>query len=149
EIDARLPFPERFDVPIETAGAVARTHGEKGRVIAAGTTVVRALEGCAAIHGGDIVAGEGTTDLHITGAYRPRVVDGVLTGLHEVGSSHLQVLEAFAPSQLLASALAHADARGYVGHEFGDACLVLANGTVADDGLHRTAECSPLDPLRS
>ncbi|MDP8998590.1 MAG: S-adenosylmethionine:tRNA ribosyltransferase-isomerase, partial [Myxococcota bacterium] len=85
EIDARLPFPERFDVPRETARAIARTHGQKGRVIAAGTTVVRALEGCAAIHDGDIVAGEGTTDLHITGAYRPRVVDGVLTGLHEVG----------------------------------------------------------------
>lgn len=136
EIDGRLPFPERFDVPLETVRAVARTRGGEGRVIAVGTTVVRALEGCAAIHGGEIVVGEGTTDLHVTGSYRPRVVDGVLTGLHEVGSSHLKLLQAFAPLPMLAGALAHAEAQGYVGHEFGDACLVLPNGTLAHGDLH-------------
>jgi S-adenosylmethionine:tRNA ribosyltransferase-isomerase len=124
-IDAALPLPERFDVPSETVRAIAGARAERGRVIAVGTTVVRALEGCAAVHGGDVVAGEATTDLRIGASFHPRIVDGVFTGLHEVGSSHAEMLRAFAPDPLLARALAHASAHGYLGHEFGDACLVL------------------------
>jgi S-adenosylmethionine:tRNA ribosyltransferase-isomerase len=124
-IDAVLPLPERFDLPGPTVRAVTEARLAGGRVVAAGTTVVRALEGCAALHGGELVAGEATTDLRIDGAFRPRVVDGLLTGLHAIGSSHREMLRAFAPEPLLARAWAHAEAAGYVDHEFGDACLVL------------------------
>jgi S-adenosylmethionine:tRNA ribosyltransferase-isomerase len=124
-LDAALPFPERFDIPQRTIDAIARTRGEGGRVIAVGTTVVRALEGCAALHGGELVAGPGTTDLRIDGSFRPRVVDGIVTGMHEVGSSHRDLEHAFVSEALLARAMAHAEESGYLGHEFGDVCLVL------------------------
>jgi len=91
-----------------------------------GTTVLRALEGCAVRHGGELVPGQGTTDLRIDRAYEPQIVDALLTGLHEAGTSHRALLGAFAPEELLARAWAHAEAGGYLGHEFGDACLVLA-----------------------
>ncbi len=124
-IDAALPLPERFDVPPSTVRAIAETRRGGHRVVAAGTTVVRALEGSAKLHGGELLPGEGTTDLRIDALFRPRVVDGLLTGLHELGSSHRELTRAFAPEPLLARAWAHADARGYQDHEFGDVCLVL------------------------
>jgi len=128
DLDAALPMPERFDVPSATVLAVARAHAEGGRVVAVGTTVVRALEGCARLHGGELVAGEGTTDLRIDARFRPRVVDGMVTGLHEIGSSHRELLHAFAGEALLARAWSHAEAAGYLDHEFGDVCLVLRGG---------------------
>ncbi len=123
-IDALLPLPERFDLPEATVRAIRTARAAGKRIIAVGTTVVRALEGCAALHGGELVAGEAVTDLRIDSGFRPRVVDGVLTGLHDVGSSHRELLAAFAPEGLLAQALARADALGYLAHEFGDVCLV-------------------------
>jgi S-adenosylmethionine:tRNA ribosyltransferase-isomerase len=130
-IDAALPLPERFDVPEATVRAIAETRRRGGRVVAVGTTVVRALEGCARLHEGDIVAGEGTTDLRIDARFRPRVVDGLLTGLHEAGSSHRELLQAFAPEALLARAWDHAEASGYLDHEFGDSFLVLPSAARA------------------
>jgi S-adenosylmethionine:tRNA ribosyltransferase-isomerase len=126
-LDAALPLPERFDLPPRTVDAIASARARGGRVIAVGTTVVRALEGCAAAHTGEFVAGEGTTDLHIGARFENRIVDGILTGLHEVGSSHHELLCAFAPASLLASAIRHAEVEGYLGHEFGDACLILGD----------------------
>ena len=124
-IDAALPLPERFDIPEATVRAVGETRRAGRRVVAAGTTVVRALEGSARLNAGELRAGEGTTDLHIDADFRPRIVDGLLTGLHELGSSHRQLLQAFAPEPLLARAGGPAGARGYQDHEFGDVCLVL------------------------
>jgi S-adenosylmethionine:tRNA ribosyltransferase-isomerase len=124
-IDAALPFPERFDIPQRTIDAVARARAAGGRVIAVGTTVVRALEGCAALHEGVLAPGQGTTDLRIDGRFRPRVVDGILTGMHEAGSSHRDLEHAFVSETLLARAMSHALEVGYLGHEFGDVCLVL------------------------
>jgi S-adenosylmethionine:tRNA ribosyltransferase-isomerase len=94
-------------------------------VIATGTTVVRALEGCAAAHGGRLQPGEGVTDLVLSERSTLAVVNGIFTGLHELGSSHHRLLEAFAPSPLLRAACADAEAAGYLGHEFGDAMLLL------------------------
>jgi S-adenosylmethionine:tRNA ribosyltransferase-isomerase len=124
-LDAALPLPERFDVGAATVEAIVATRARRGRLFAAGTTVVRALEGCAALHGGELVAGEGTTDLHVDARFRPRVVDGLLTGMHQVGSSHRELLRAFAPEALLAEAWERAERAGYLDHEFGDSCLVL------------------------
>ena len=124
-LDAALPLPERFDIPAETAAAVARTRAAKGRVVAVGTTVVRALEGAAEAGHGRVTAGEGRTSLRIDRSFRPRVVDGVLTGIHPPGESHFDLLQAFVPEPLLRRSLVHAEQVGYLAHEFGDSCLIL------------------------
>jgi len=125
-LDAALPLPERFDVPQATVDAVtfARRHGR--RVVAVGTTVVRALES-AARPDGVLRAGSGTTDLKLGPGFRPRVVNGLLTGLHEPGTSHFQLLRAFAEADLLERAWQHAEEHGYLAHEFGDSSLVLCS----------------------
>jgi S-adenosylmethionine:tRNA ribosyltransferase-isomerase len=125
-LDRALPLPERYDLPAATAAAIADARAAGARVVAVGTTVVRALEGCARANGGRLVAGEGVTDLRVGPAHRLAIVDGVLTGMHEPEASHFSLLEAFAPRALLAEAHAHADAAGYLAHEFGDSMLVLA-----------------------
>jgi len=129
-LDARLPFPERYEVGTEAARVIARARRAGGRVIAAGTSVVRALETQAA-PGGLVHAGSGETDLRVSRFYTPRVVDGLLTGLHEEGTSHFELLEAFAPRALLLRALGHAARTGYLQHEFGDSCLILAGSLLA------------------
>jgi S-adenosylmethionine:tRNA ribosyltransferase-isomerase len=130
-LDARLPLAERYDVSAETVRAVEQTKAMGGRVIAAGTTVARALESAAAADGRRLVAGRGTTDLRLGPSSRPRVVDGIVTGVHDAETSHFALLEAFAPRELLDAAHMFAEARGYLGHEFGDIVLVLAAGTEA------------------
>ena len=124
-LDAILPLDERYDLPASTVQAVERTRIEGGRVVAVGTTVVRALEGCAAVHDGALVAGEGSTDLRLGAHSRLRVVGGLLTGIHERGTSHFELTRAFAGDALLARALRHAEMSGYLQHEFGDSVLIL------------------------
>lgn len=105
--------------------AIAAAGRDGGRVVAAGTTVVRALEGNAADHAGRLAAGRFVTDLRVGPVHRLRAVDALLTGVHETGSSHLALMEAFASRKILERALAHAEARGFLQHEFGDSMLVL------------------------
>jgi S-adenosylmethionine:tRNA ribosyltransferase-isomerase len=124
-LDALLPLPERFRVPEETVRAIEHAKEAGGRVVAIGTTVVRALEGAAALAGGRLVAREGITDLVIGPGFAPKIVDGLLTGLHERGASHFALVGAFAPRPLLERAYAHAERQGYLCHEFGDSSLVL------------------------
>jgi S-adenosylmethionine:tRNA ribosyltransferase-isomerase len=124
-VDAALPFPEAYAIPAATADAIGRTREAGGRIVAAGTTVVRALEGCAAAHAGEVRSGAGRTDLRISKGFEPAVVDGLLTGLHEPGTSHYELLAAFAPQAVLQAAHQHALRRGYLAHEFGDSCLIL------------------------
>jgi S-adenosylmethionine:tRNA ribosyltransferase-isomerase len=123
-LDRALPLPERFDIPAATARLVRETRARGGRVIAVGTTVVRALEGAVALRG-ELVAGAGETDLRLGPAHRLAVVDGVLTGVHAPGESHFALLEAFAGAPLLRAATARAEAEGYLTHELGDAMLIL------------------------
>lgn len=120
-LDAKLPLPERYEIPEATVAAVQSAT----RVIAVGTTVVRALEGNARAHGGRLVAGRSETDLVIGPATSLSVVDGILSGMHEPGSSHFSLLGAFAPLPLLQRAAAHADEAGYLIHELGDSTLVV------------------------
>src|SRR5205823_1145172 len=92
------PYPEPFDVPPVTARLVNATRRDGGRVIAGGTTVVRALETAARIDGvppGQVAASSGWTHHVVTPQTGLRVVDGLLTGLHEPRSSHLRMLSAF------------------------------------------------------
>jgi S-adenosylmethionine:tRNA ribosyltransferase-isomerase len=118
------PFPERFRVPPATATAVNAVRAAGGRVVAVGTTVVRALETVAA-PGGRAIAGEGLTDLVITPERGVRVVDGLLTGWHEPEASHLLMLEAIAGRPLLDASYDAAREAGYRWHEFGDSHLIL------------------------
>ena len=118
------PYPERFRVPEATARLVGAVHGWAGRVIAVGTTVVRALETVAA-DDRTVAAGQGWTTLVVTPERGLRVVDGLLTGWHERDSSHLQLLEAVAGAELLDRSYRAALEHRYLWHEFGDLHLIL------------------------
>ncbi|HYH98498.1 S-adenosylmethionine:tRNA ribosyltransferase-isomerase [Hyalangium sp.] len=124
-LDAALPRPERFDIPAATVEAIHATRAAGGRVIAVGTTVVRALEGRAVQSGGTLFPGEGVTDLLMGPGFVPHVVNGLFTGVHEPTTSHYTLLQAFAPLPLLREAAQIAEKLGYLGHEFGDSCLIL------------------------
>jgi S-adenosylmethionine:tRNA ribosyltransferase-isomerase len=118
-LDRAMPWPERYEIPARTAEAIARARREGGRVIAIGTTVVRALEAS----GG--APGPGVATLRLSAGYRPAVVDGLVSGLHVPGESHYDLLRAFASHARLRRALELAAARGMSSHELGDACMIL------------------------
>ena len=122
-LDARLPLPERFEVGAETVEAISRAHARGGRVVAVGTSVARALESAAQT--GQLRASSGETDLVIGPSHPLRVADGLLTGLHEPTASHYALLQAFATAAQLYAAYRHAERAGYLGHELGDANLIL------------------------
>jgi S-adenosylmethionine:tRNA ribosyltransferase-isomerase len=124
-VDARHPVPEEeYHVSASAAVAVNRARAAGGRVVAVGTTVVRALETAAGADGRVRPVG-GTTRLRVTADTELRAVDGLLTGLHEPEASHLDLLTAFAPAAAVAAAYAEAVERGYLWHEFGDLNLIL------------------------
>jgi S-adenosylmethionine:tRNA ribosyltransferase-isomerase len=124
-LDASLPWPERYDIPEETVDAVSATRRSGGRVIAVGTSVVRALEGAARENRGELVAGAGRTNLVLGPGFVPRIVSGIFTGIHEATATHFALLQAFVGRPLLERAYAHAESVGYLGHELGDSCLIL------------------------
>lgn len=119
------PRPEPYDVPERTAALVGLTRRSGGRVVAVGTTVTRALETLAGVDG-TVRPGRGWTDL-VLGPERPaRVVDGLITGWHTPGASHLQLLAAVAGPDLVSQAYDAAERDGgYLWHELGDSCLLL------------------------
>jgi S-adenosylmethionine:tRNA ribosyltransferase-isomerase len=118
------PFPERYSVPSSTARLVASARAAGSRVVAVGTTVVRALESVATPDG-TVRAGQGWTDL-VLGPHRPaRVVNGIISGFHEPGASHLMLLEAIAGRELVRSSYQAALDHGYLWHEFGDSTVFL------------------------
>jgi S-adenosylmethionine:tRNA ribosyltransferase-isomerase len=125
ELDRLLPLPERFEIPASTILELERSRRAGGRVVAIGTSVVRALESSAFVHGSPR-AGRDEAQLLLDQDYEPRVVDAVLSGMHEVGSSHFSLLEAFAERPMLERALTAAEAGGYLTHEFGDVCFVVS-----------------------
>jgi S-adenosylmethionine:tRNA ribosyltransferase-isomerase len=123
-IDALLPLPERYDIPAATLAAIDRARAGGGRVIAAGTTVVRALATVTDEHG-IVHPGRGWTDVVVTPDVPVASVDGLLTGWHEPESSHLLMLESFAGLVALERAYRSALGLGYRWHEFGDSHLIL------------------------
>ncbi|MFJ8363888.1 S-adenosylmethionine:tRNA ribosyltransferase-isomerase [Streptomyces sp. NPDC093984] len=135
------PYPERFAVPETSAWLINAVKADQarrealpwkggggrrvgGRVIAVGTTAVRAVES-AVDAGGVVRAREGWTDLVVTPERGVRVVDGLLTGLHEPEASHLLMLEAVAGREAIDRGYEHALAGRYLWHEFGDTHLIL------------------------
>jgi S-adenosylmethionine:tRNA ribosyltransferase-isomerase len=119
------PYPERFFVPATTARLVNQARAAGGRIIAVGTTAVRALESATAPDG-TVRPAAGWTDLVATPERGVRAVDGLLTGFHEPRASHLLMLTAIAGPDLLADCYREALAGGYLWHEFGDVNLILS-----------------------
>ena len=118
------PYPEPFRVPPATARLATATRREGGRVVAVGTTVVRALESAAAADGSLEPAG-GWTDLVVSPERGVRAVDGLITGWHDPDASHVELLEAVGGRSLIERSYAEALAAGYRRHEFGDMHLIL------------------------
>jgi S-adenosylmethionine:tRNA ribosyltransferase-isomerase len=123
ELDRLLPFDEPYSIPSATAEAVGRAQARGGRVVAVGTTVVRALEHAASADV-QLRAGEGVATQCLGPGSRLRVVDAILSGTHEAGTSHYELLRAFLDDETLRRTTAELDARGYLTHEFGDSVLI-------------------------
>jgi len=121
-VDRAFVPPEPYRVPPATARAVNHRRALGGRVIAVGTTAVRALETAAL--DGEVAARSGVTRLRIMPSSRLQVVDGLLTGFHEPEASHLDMLGAFVSPETLRTAYDAAIVAGYLWHEFGDVCLL-------------------------
>jgi len=118
------PYPERFSVPAATARLINHARADGNRVIAVGTTAVRAVES-AASPSGIVSAAAGWTDLVVTPARGAYAIEGLLTGFHEPRASHLMMLEAIAGPDMLESCYRAAVDSGYLWHEFGDLNLLL------------------------
>ena len=123
ELDRLLPFDEPYRIPEVTARAIQRARERGGRIVAVGTTVVRALEH-AATGDGRVRSGEGVATQRIGPSVRLRVVDAVLSGTHEPGTSHYELLRAFLDDATLERASKELDECDYLTHEFGDSVLI-------------------------
>ncbi len=125
ELDRQHPASEEeYFVSRITAGKINQARENGGRIIAVGTTVVRALES-ATSENGSVTEAHGYTRLKIDHQHRLRSVNGLLTGLHEPEASHLDLLSAFVPAEQIHAAYREAIARRYLWHEFGDLNLIL------------------------
>jgi S-adenosylmethionine:tRNA ribosyltransferase-isomerase len=122
-LDRRLPFDEPYHIPQATACALYQTRARLGRIVAIGTTVVRALEhavGCS----GQVRAGHRLANQRIDAGSRLQVVDAILSGTHEPGTSHYEMLRAFTDDSTLHRASEQLDSHGYLTHEFGDSVFI-------------------------
>lgn len=119
-----LPGPERFRVSAPAAAVVNALRAQGGRVIAVGTTVLRALES-AGSEDGSLREAAGYTDLVVSGDRGVRTIDGLLTGWHEPGASHLSIIESVAGGDGARQMYEAALETGYLWHEFGDSSLIL------------------------
>ena len=150
------PLPEWFEVPQATADLVNLTRAAGRRVIAAGTTCTRALEsaagpgadgagadGAGADRADGVTARRGWTDLVLGPGHPARVVNGLITGWHEAGASHLALLVAVAGPALVEASYREAEAAGYLWHEFGDSCLLLPPRSARRPPPDRPALLSP------
>ena len=128
DLSAHVMHAERYVIPEALVAAVARCRAAGGRVVAIGTTVLRALESAAAE--GPLRAGAGETRLFITPGYAFRVVDALLTNFHLPESTLLMLVSAFAGREAVLSAYAHAVAQRYRFFSYGDAMWVTPKGNV-------------------
>jgi S-adenosylmethionine:tRNA ribosyltransferase-isomerase len=119
--------PEPFRVGAEAAEAVNLTRRRGGRVVAIGTTVVRALESAWSFEKGNVAPRAGFTRLLVSPERGVFAVDGMLTGLHDSGASHLAMLYAVAGKDMVRDAYEELIREQYRWHEFGDSHLLLPN----------------------
>lgn len=126
ELDRRLPFDEPYYIPPATAAAISRARRNGNRVIAIGTTVVRALEHAVVRDGSKhaVRPGFGLATQRVGPGSELAIVDAILSGTHESGTSHYELLRAFADDETLSRASRELDARGYRTHEYGDSVFI-------------------------
>jgi S-adenosylmethionine:tRNA ribosyltransferase-isomerase len=124
EINAHTMEPERYRIGEKTAAAVMRARESGRRVVAVGTTVVRALEGVAAANGGAVLAGVGRTNVFITPGFRFQVVDALLTNFHLPCSTLLMLVSAFAGRKRVLAGYKEAIRENYRFYSYGDAMLL-------------------------
>jgi S-adenosylmethionine:tRNA ribosyltransferase-isomerase len=122
-LDLRLPFDEQYRIPERTVAAIKQAKSEGGRVVAIGTSVVRGLESAADVDG-SVSAGDGVASGRIESGTPLRVVDAILTGVHQRGESHFELLRAFADDAVLDQISKSLIEYGYRAHEFGDSMLL-------------------------
>jgi S-adenosylmethionine:tRNA ribosyltransferase-isomerase len=120
-----LASEEEYWISEETAAKIRRAKNSDRRIVAIGTTVVRALESIAAESGGEVRACHQYTQLRVTADYRLQIVNALLTGLHEPEASHLDLLAAFVSPPTLYAAYSEGVRQRYLWHEFGDLNLIL------------------------
>jgi S-adenosylmethionine:tRNA ribosyltransferase-isomerase len=124
QLDALLPFAEPYKIPLSTASMIEQAQASRGRVIAIGTTVVRALEHTAAMFDGYVPPGERLATQRLGTSSRLRIVDAILSGTHEPGSSHHELLRAFVDDETLDRIDQELNAGDYRTHEFGDSVFL-------------------------
>jgi len=146
ELDARLPFDEPYAIPRSTAALIRQTKHRGGRIVAVGTTVVRALEHAARVHGW-VAPGEGIATQRITSDSELRVVDAIVSGLHDSGSSHYELLRAFQSDRALEQMTEQAAAGDYRGHEFGDSVFISRASSELD--VRRSAIATAIRAVRN
>jgi S-adenosylmethionine:tRNA ribosyltransferase-isomerase len=139
ELDRRLPFDEPYRIPVTTAAAIEGTKSQGGRIVAVGTTVVRALEHAA--RNGSVRAGDGIATQRIGAHTSLSVVDVLLSGTHGSGTTHYDLLRAFTDEATLNRVTTELNARRYHTHEFGDSVLIsrsLASATQEEEYWRQT-----------
>ena len=156
QLDARLPLDEAYFIPRSVADAIAQAQARGNRIVAIGTTVVRALEDAARFDG-IVRPGKGLARQRIDGMTRLRVIDAILSGTHEPGTSHHDLLRAFIDDAALRRVDEALNAHGYRTHEFGDSIYIERQEREAapfegsTSPTHRGHRClredAPLRPL--
>jgi S-adenosylmethionine:tRNA ribosyltransferase-isomerase len=129
DLDRLLPFDEPYMIPAAAASAIDAARARGGRIIAIGTTVVRALED-AVSKTGKVRIGAGVATQRIGPASKLRMVDMILSGTHEPGTSHYELLRAFIDDATLSRATEELETCSYRTHEFGDSVLIARSGSV-------------------
>ncbi|HYC24684.1 MAG TPA: S-adenosylmethionine:tRNA ribosyltransferase-isomerase [Roseiarcus sp.] len=122
-LDRRLPLDEPYFIPDRTAISVREAKARGARIVAVGTSVVRALESAATPSGG-LRSGAGLAHGRIGRGVAVGIADAILTGVHRPGESHYELLRAFAPDEILDAAGRALAEHGFKGHEFGDSVLI-------------------------
>ena len=117
-LDQLLPLTEWYDLPESTALKFSHAKRSEQKNVALGTTVLRAIE--SAWDGNQLRTGHGLTNLKITPGYRIQTVNALITGMHEVGTSHMNILDSICPIDHIRTGYSEAEQRGYRSHEYGD-----------------------------
>ncbi len=123
-IDSYLPFNERYEISQEAADQINEAIIGNKRIIALGTTVVRAIESCALDNEGKVIATNSLTDLKIQEDFEMQIVTGIISGMHIPEESHIQILTAFASPELIFDGYNEAIEKNFLWHEYGDVTLI-------------------------
>ena len=124
ELDSYLPLPERYEINNSAADLIQKAKIEGRKIVAIGTSVVRALEANASQNAGKIVSANNITNFVINHNYKPQVVTGIISGMHVPEESHMKVMLAFTTENLLIEGYNLAVEEEYLWHEYGDLTLI-------------------------